>query len=166
MAATLWHWTYNVDYLYIGVFASLLGIWACIWSVCRKSVAGMRMMEDQLEVLGNLLLQSSLPGPFTYARNFPDHCRNTTNSSMKHFWHCFRSTPCASIYHESGILFPILENTLLMFKFTFLPNNFHRFTKKCVFWPLEIILYFVVFTERDTLPEGWPHGWAAVLLFA
>ena len=71
------------------------------WSVSRKSVAGMRMMEDQLEVLGYLLLQSSLPGPFTYARNFPDHRRNTTNSSIKHFWHCFRSTPCASIYHES-----------------------------------------------------------------
>ena len=74
------------------------------------------MMEDQLEVLGNLHLQSSLPGPFTYARNFPDHCRNTTNSSMKHFWHCFRSTPCAFICIER-MTYTYIANPGFFFEF-------------------------------------------------
>ena len=85
------------------------------WSVSRKSVAGIKMMEDQLE-LGNLLLQSSLPGPFSYARNFPDHCRNTTNSSMKHFWHCLRSTPCAFICIER-MTYTYIANPGFFFEF-------------------------------------------------
>ena len=73
------------------------------------------MMEDQLE-LGNLLLQSSFPGPFSYTRNFPDHCRNTTNSSMKHSWHCLRSTPCVFICIER-MTYTYIANPGFFFEF-------------------------------------------------
>ena len=82
------------------------------WSVSRKSVAGIKIMEDQLEVLGNLHLQSSLPGPFTYARNFPDHCRNTTNNSM----YCLGSTPCAFICIER-MTYTYIANPGFFFEF-------------------------------------------------
>ena len=74
-------------------------------------MAGIKMMEDQLE-LGNLLLQSSLPRPFSYARNFPDHCRNTTNNSM----YCLGSTPCAFICIER-MTYTYIANPGFFFEF-------------------------------------------------
>ena len=58
----------------------------------------------------------------------------------------------ASIYHESSILFPILENTLVMFIFTFLPDDFHALTKFLQFF---ITVFNYTFVEIITCIIFW-----------